>query len=59
MEEQTVKELLSLQELDAVIVQLRTERQSLKAERTKVEEAFEALVKRESAKRARVEVVPI
>jgi predicted nucleic acid-binding Zn-ribbon protein len=57
MEEQTVKELLSLQEFDAVIVQLRTERQSLKAERTKVEEAFEALVKRESTKRARVEVV--
>lgn len=57
MEEQTVKELLSLQELDVLIAQLRTESRALKAERVEVEEAFEALVQRESEKRARVELV--
>lgn len=57
MEEQTVRELLSLQELDALIVRLRIERRSLIAERIKVEEAFEVLVKRESDRQIHVEQV--
>lgn len=57
MEEQTVDELLSLQELDTLIVMLRAERRSLTAERAEVQERFEALLKGESDMRTRVEKV--
>jgi len=57
MEEQTVKELLSLQELDALIVRLRAEFRSLTAERKEVEGAFAVLIKREADKRTKVEQV--
>ncbi len=57
MEEQTVDELLSLQELDLLIARLGVERRSLQAERAEVEQAFDALVKSDSDTRARVEQV--
>lgn len=57
MEEQTVDELLSLQELDLLITRLGIERRSLQAERAEVEQAFDVLVKDDSDMRARLEQV--
>ncbi|MDH3297679.1 MAG: hypothetical protein OEM23_06490 [Gemmatimonadota bacterium] len=57
MEEQTVDELLSLQELDTMIARSRVERRSLIAERAEVERQFEVLLAAEAKKRARVEQV--
>lgn len=57
MEEQTVDELLSLQELDTMIARLRVERRSLQSERVEVQQRFEVLLKGESDMRSRVEQI--
>ena len=54
MEEQTVDELLSLQELDEKIVSLVKERSTLHGERAGVEQAFERLLKKDSDTKKRV-----
>lgn len=55
MEQQTVQELLSLQELDATITQLRMERRELEAELVEIEEKSAAWSVGESEQQARVE----
>jgi predicted nucleic acid-binding Zn-ribbon protein len=57
MEEQTVDELLSLQELDDKIVSLTKERRLLQAERAEVESAFERLLKADADTKSRVESI--
>lgn len=57
MEEQTVDELLSLQELDDRIASLNRERRALQAERAEVEEAVEKLVRADADMRSRVESI--
>ena len=55
MEEQTVQELLSLQELDAAIARLRKERRALDAELEELRERAAEWSAGESAQQARVE----
>lgn len=55
MEQETVQELLSLQELDATIAQLRTERRELEAELVEIEERSAVWSAGESEQQARVE----
>ena len=57
MEEQTVDELLSLQDLDDKIASLTRERRRLQAELAEVEAAFERLLKTDADKKSRVETV--
>lgn len=59
MEEQTVDELLSLQELDDKIASLTKERRGLQAERAEVEEAFERLLKTDSDMKSRVDAIEL
>ncbi len=55
MEQETVQELLSLQELDATITQLRAERRELEAELVEIEEKSATWSTGESEQQARVE----
>ena len=55
MEQDTVQELLSLQELDATITQLRTERRELEAQLVEIEEKSSVWLAGESEQQARVE----
>ena len=57
MEEQTVDELLSLQDLDDKIVSLTKEQRSLQADRAEVEATFERLLKTDADKKSRVETI--
>ena len=57
MEEQTVDELLSLQELDDRIAGLTKERRQLQAERAELEAEFERLLKSDEEMKNRVEAI--
>jgi hypothetical protein len=59
VEQETVQELLSLQELDATIAQLRTERHELEAELTEIEERGAVWSTGESEQQARVDETAI